>query len=212
MKTHPVTWSVKEKVARLKKKYWVGISSGRSMEFLDKEWGWLMDEKFCLQGEIGNFINYGGEIAEEVWTEEEQALVAAVKEKLADLKDEWIRGFEPKRKIITLHAKARIEKAEEIVRELDTQGQLYCWWNGEAYDIGLKRLNKGTGVKKWVEEMLKLPMNTVLTVGNGVNDQKTRELVGMTATTNETEFLGDLVYQGEELGGERLLDKLLELV
>ena len=54
-------------------------------------------------------------------------------------------AFEPKQFLITLHASSEIMKVYDIVKKYDTGKKLYCWWNGEAFDIAPKRLNKGMG-------------------------------------------------------------------
>ena len=48
-----------------------------------------------------------------------------------------IKGFEPKEFIITIHCVKRVKEIEEIVRK---EKNLYTVWNGEAYDIGIKKI------------------------------------------------------------------------
>lgn len=192
IKTFLHSFGLKDKIQKLNQKFYVCVSSGRSLEFLAAEWG---DLGLSLHGEIGNFVEYQGKIYEEAWTKEETETVAEVRERLERVENGAIKGFEPKRKIISVHCQERVRSVEEIGhRDL-----LYCWWNGEAYDIGPKRINKLTGIKKWAK-MLGIGLDEVMMVGHGISDSGAMGGVGKTV---------NVAGIGEEKGGERAIDQLL---
>lgn len=194
MKTYQVKDEVREKMVRLSEKCFVCITSGRSIGFLRDEWG---EAGISLHGEIGNIVWYNGEKLEEKWSDEEVGLVEDIRSKWRSIDDNRIIGFEAKEKIVTMHCRERIVEAEEMVRDKN----LYCWWNGEAYDVGLKRVNKLTGIIRWAG-MVGVPRSEVVMVGHGINDQGAIGGVGQTVN----------VADDEELGGQRVMDELLKLL
>jgi hydroxymethylpyrimidine pyrophosphatase-like HAD family hydrolase len=143
-------------------------------------------------------------------TEEQKEKIGKIREKLEEIKDPKIKGFEPKEYLITLHCKTRVEEVEKIVAESDKEGELYCWWNEEAYDIGLKTVNKGTGLKKLTEKS-GVKMGEVMTVGNGINDENMTDVVGIDVSTDRKHLQADFVVWGEEVGGELVVDRVLKL-
>jgi len=204
LETFHLVQSTKYKVQRLAERFLICITSGRSLEFLEQEWN---ETDISLHGEIGNFVKHKYVVTEEVWTASETETISRIKLKMEGLRDDKISGFEPKKKIITLHCKDRIMEVERIARD----DLLYCWWNGEAYDIGPKRISKGTAIKKWVGG-LGIGMDQVMTVGNGINDSNMTDIVGIDVSTNPERLEADFVVSGEELGAGKLIDRLLELV
>ena len=86
----------------------------------------------------------------------------------------------------------------------------YCWWNGEAYDIAPHRFNKGVGLKKLCEQ-LNIDISQTIAVGNGINDKDMTDPAGIGITTDKEHLESDYYIDGEHLGGEYLMDKLLEL-
>jgi len=213
IKTYQLTESMVSLLSELKKYYLVNITSGRGLEFIRNRYGKLIGNNFSLQAEIGNFTFRDGETDVEEWTEYEIDKIAKIREKLKILLpgEKDFLGFEPKEKIITVHAKGRIEAVENTVKNEDNEGKLYCWWNGEAYDVGPARINKGTAIKKLVEK-LGLPMNQVMTVGNGINDNNMRDIVGVDVSTDPKHLQADYFVEGEELGGEGLIRWILALI
>lgn len=191
IKVHEVKPEVREKIKKLSEKYFVCITSGRSLEFLEEEWRGF---DVGVHGEIGNLVSWQGKRYEEEWNDEEVRIVEEIRSRWQGLRDEKIVGFEPKKKIVTMHCRERVVEAEEMVRD----ERLYCWWNGEAYDVGLKRINKLTGIKRWIE-ILGVPISEVMMVGHGINDQGAMGGVGGTISVDDD----------EEVGGERVMDRLL---
>lgn len=212
IKTHPVTGEMVGLLSDLKKYFFINITSGRSLEFLKQRYKELAGDNFSLQAEIGNFTFRENKTEAEDWTEDEVAEIEKIRARLKLLlpKERDFLGFEPKQKIITVHAKRPIRILEDVVKVEDVGQQLYCWWNGEAYDIGLKRINKGTAIKSLVDK-LGLMMTEVMTVGNGINDANMRDIVEIDVSTDPKHLNADYFIEGEEMGGERLVEKILSL-
>jgi len=213
IKTHVVTEEMQRLLSELKKYYFVNITSGRGLEFIKNRYQKLIGDNFSLQAEIGNFTFRNDKTEVEEWTEYEDSKIKNIREKLEILlpKEKDFLGFEPKEKIITVHARGQIEKVDEVVKAEDIEEKLYCWWNGEAYDIGPKRINKGTTIIKLVDS-LGLLMSQVMTVGNGINDNNMRDIVGIDVSTDPKHLKADYFVEGEHLGGEILIKKLLQLI
>ncbi|MEJ2347726.1 MAG: HAD hydrolase family protein [Patescibacteria group bacterium] len=99
-----------------------------------------------------------------------------------------------------------------MVKKYDPKGEYYCLWNGEAFDIAPKRLNKGEGLKH-LAKYLKLDIDQTMSIGNGPNDREMVEVAGIGVTTDPKELPADFHTTGElHLGGEELVNKLLELI
>jgi len=210
--SYPPTLDMLEKLKRLTRHFHISFSSGRAMDYLQNIYGEIVAENGSLQAEIGMYLylnqllitNYELQI-------EEKEKLNRIKQELEKIKNPIIKGFEPKEYLITLHCKDRVEEVEEIVKKEDKEGELYCWWNGEAYDVGLKTVNKGTGLKMLVEK-LGLKMSQVMTVGNGINDKDMTDVVGIDVSTDEKHLRADFVVWGEEVGGEKVVDRILKLI
>ncbi|KKQ69172.1 hypothetical protein A2367_03140 [Candidatus Shapirobacteria bacterium RIFOXYB1_FULL_38_38] len=201
------------KMLKLKDKFWINVTSGRNLEFLKKRYELVLGDKFSLQAEIGNIGWYKDGEFRELWSEYELERVEKIRkileEKLLRM-DDFI-AFEEKEMIITIHAKNEIELINKTVKENDEKGWLYCWWNGEAYDIGPKRFNKASGLKK-MADILGINMDEIMIVGNGINDRDMRNGVGIDVSTDPKSLKADFWTEGEEVGGEKLVDRILKLV
>ena len=201
------------KMLKLKDKFWINVTSGRNLEFLKKRYELVLGDKFSLQAEIGNIGWYKDGEFRELWSEYELKRVEKIRkileEKLLRM-DDFI-AFEEKEMIITIHAKNEIELINKTVKENDEKGWLYCWWNGEAYDIGPKRFNKASGLKK-MADILGINMDEIMIVGNGINDRDMRNGVGIDVSTDPKSLKADFWTEGEEVGGEKLVDRILKLV
>ena len=211
MVTFPPSLDMMEKLKRLTKKFHVSFSSGRAMDYLQSIYKDIVEENGSLQAEIGMYLyidkllitNYDLRI-------EQKEKLNKIRQELEKIKSPKIKGFEPKEYLITLHCKDRIGDVEDLVKANDTEGELYCWWNGEAYDIGLQAVNKGTGLKNLTEK-LGIKMSEVMTVGNGINDANMTDVVGIDVSTDEKHLKADFVVWGEEIGVEKVVDRVLKL-
>lgn len=213
LESYPPSFELKTKLLKLSEYFHVTFSSGRSMQYLQNSYpDELMGENGSLQGEIGMYLYYRQELIENFEiTPAQKEKIETVRRELTRLKHEDIKGFEPKEYLVTLHATKAIPEVDEIVKRNDPEGELYCWWNEEAYDIGLKTINKATGLQKLVER-LGLKMENVMTVGNGINDENMTAVAAVDVSTDAKHLSADFIAVGEDEGGEVVVDKLLSLV
>lgn len=215
VKTYTLSDSLLKKLNLLKKRFRINFSSGRSLLYLDRMFGKVLWENASLQGENGIFTLINGEVVQhekfsKKRLEEINNMKVAIRDLMKANKD--IRGFEPKQFLITPHCWKEVSEIREIVKRYDTKDEYYCLWNGEAYDIGLKWLNKGNGLKHLVK-FLKLDMKQTMSIGNGPNDVEMVDYAGIGVTTDPKVIKGDFYTTGRlHLGGEELVDKLLELI
>lgn len=213
--TYVLSEQMREKIDQLKKRYHVSFSSGRSLAYLQMMYGEVLWENASLQGENGIFALVDG------WLIQHKRYPVSILEKIEDIRSEIkklqktnknILGFEPKQFLITVHCNKEIQEIYNIVRKIDTKNQFYVWWNYEAFDIGLKNINKGFGLRK-LSEYLKIEASQTMAIGNGINDKDMVEAAGIGVTTDlevlETDFHTE---EKLHLGGEELIDRLLELV
>lgn len=213
LESYPPSEKLKFKLIELSRFFHVTFSSGRAMQYLQNSYpDELMGENGSLQAEIGMYLYYRQEMIQNFEITQKQKLkIENVRRELTRLKHEDIRGFEPKEYLVTLHATKAIPEVDEIVKKNDPEGELYCWWNEEAYDIGLNTINKATGLQKLVER-LGVKMENVMTVGNGINDENMTAVAAIDISTDEKHLSADFISAGEDEGGEIVVDKLLSLV
>lgn len=212
VKTHTLSEVMLNKVIKLKKYFHVNFSSGRSLLYLDRMYGKILWDHASLQGEIGIFTLIDGQVIQhEIFSPQDLSLINQMKVDIRNLslKEKNIRGFEPKQFLITVHCLQEVPEIESIVKKYDREGRYYCWWNGEAYDICLKSLNKGTGLRHLCD-YLKIDISQTLAIGNGPNDKDMVETAGIGVTTDPKWLEADYHTLGMlHLGGEELIDKLL---
>jgi len=86
-------------------------------------------------------------------------------------------------------------------------------WSLEQIAGRLKRLNKGVGLKK-LAEYLGWTLENTMSIGNGPNDRELVEMAGIGVTTDPDDLNTGSFYTTKvlDLGGEELVDKLLELM
>ena len=213
IKTSPLEDRILDKMLRLKKYFHITINSGRSTMYLTKVFQNILWGNASVIGEIGIFIVKDGELKQtDVFSDYELDTLRKITIDLQKLatENEKARGFEPKQFLITLHCFEAIPDIDEIVKKHDTKNEFYCWWNGEAYDIAPHRFNKGVGLKKLAEH-LGIDISQTMAVGNGINDKDMTDAADIGVTTDKESLQSDFYIDGEHLGGEYLMDKLLEL-
>ena len=203
-----------QKIINLKKYYTVAISSGRSSMYLTKIYYDILWDNAALISENGIFTLIDGKlIQQETFTEETLDTMRNIVVDLKKLegKHKDFRAFEPKQFLITLHAWGEIQEVHEIVKKHDPEGKFYCWWNGEAFDIAPRHLNKGTGLQK-LADYLKIDISQTMAIGNGPNDKDMLDAAGIGVTTEPNVVESDFSTTGDQhLGGAESIDKLLEL-
>lgn len=216
IRTHLLSDSMRDKILLLKKHYFIAISSGRSSMYLTQVFSELLWDNVALQSEIGIFTLIKGELIQhqkfDEKTLQKMRNILVDLQKLRKNKREDISGFEPKQFLITLHAYKELPEVYKIMKKNDPEEEFYCLWNGEAFDIAPKTLTKGTGLK-WLVNHLGYEISQTMAIGNGPNDQEMVDTAGIGVTTNrEAIKTADFYTTGAlHLGGEELVDKLLEL-
>lgn len=213
IKTSPLDDRILQKMLRLKKYFHITVNSGRSTMYLTKVFQGILWGEASIIGEIGIFTVRNGEMRQmSVFNEYELETIRKITIDLQQLaiSNDKARGFEPKQFLITLHCSEAIPTIDEIVKKYDTKGEFYCWWNGEAYDIAPHRFNKGVGLKG-LAESIGMSLENCIAVGNGINDKDMTDMAGIGVSTNPQALESDFYVENEHLGGEALMDKLLEL-
>lgn len=205
---------VLQKILELKKYYIVAISSGRSSMYLTKIYYDLLWDNAALISENGIFTLMNGELLQQETFDEKT--LSTMRNIVVDLKKleghhKDFRAFEPKQFLITLHAWGEIQEVHEIVKKHDPEGNFYCWWNGEAFDIAPRHLNKGTGLKKLADH-IGIDISQTMAIGNGPNDKDMLDAAGIGVTTEPKVVESDFATTGDQhLGGLELIDTLLSL-
>lgn len=214
VKTSNLTSEVRDKILQLKKKYIISISSGRSSMYLTKVYYELLWDNAALISENGIFTLINGELIQnEKFSERTLQKMRNIVVDLKKLegKNKDFRAFEPKQFLITLHAWNDMPEVYDIVKKNDPEEEFYTWWNGEAFDIAPKRLNKGVGLKHLVNH-LKIDLSEAMAIGNGPNDKDMTDIAGIGVTTEPKVLKADYYATGDEhLGGLELINKLLDL-
>lgn len=212
--TNNLTLEMRDKLFELKKKFFVAICSGRSSLYLTDVFGELLWENFALISEIGIFTLINGELKQNKKFDSHYLnIMKSLKEDLSELignKSE-MADFELKQFLITLHASHEIPEVYEIMKKNDPQEEFYCLWNGEAFDIAPKVLDKGQSVKFLAKE-LGIGIHQTMVSGNGPNDKSMIDAAGIGVTTDKKSVEADYYTEGnEELGGFEIIEKLLNL-
>lgn len=214
IRTNNLTQQMKDKLFELKKYYFVAICSGRSSLYLTDVFGDLLWDNFALISEIGIFTLINGELKQNKRFDEKllqkMKLMKGDLSKLVGDRPE-MADFELKQFLITLHASHEIPDVYEVMKRHDPENEFYCLWNGEAFDIAPKILDKGQSVKFLAKE-LGIGIHQTMASGNGVNDKSMIDAAGIGITTDKKSVEADYYTEGnEELGGFEIIERLLEL-
>lgn len=214
IRTNNLTKEMKDKLFQLKQKYFVAICSGRSSLYLTDVFNDLLWDNFALISEIGIFTLINGELKQNKKFDtnmlRKMKLLRTDLAKLVGDKPE-MADFELKQFLITLHASYEIPEVYEIMKKNDPEEEFYCLWNGEAFDIAPKILDKGQSIK-FLAKDLGIGIHQTMASGNGVNDKSMTDAAGIGITTDKKSLESDYYTEGnEELGGFEIINKLLEL-
>ncbi len=214
IRTNNLTKEMKDKLFELKKHFFVAICSGRSSLYLTDVFNDLLWDNFALISEIGIFTLIDGELKQnKKFGSKELEKMKLIKNDLAKLVGDRpeMADFELKQFLITLHASHELPEVREIMKRHDPEEEFYCLWNGEAFDIAPKILDKGQSVKFLAKE-LGIGIHQTMASGNGINDKSMIDAAGIGITTDKKSVEADYYTEGnEELGGFEIIDKLLEL-
>ncbi|HEV7424664.1 MAG TPA: HAD hydrolase family protein, partial [Candidatus Paceibacterota bacterium] len=151
-----------EQIKKLNKKgFLINISSGRGLYMLQEMFREILPF-VSLTYENGSATWYKGKIYQHINSFTYlQNIFPKLKKVL--IKNKNIKGFEPKEFIITIHCKKKIQEIEKIVKK---EKKLYTIWNGEAYDIGIKKnQTKALGLRHAIK-VFKLKKKNVMAIGD----------------------------------------------
>lgn len=217
VKTASLTKQMAEKLKRLKKRFFLVFSSGRSLLYVSRMYEKILWDRVTLQAEGGLFTLYQGKVFQ-LGKFTSHFLEKSFKIKMAirqlSQTNTNISGFEPKQFLITVHCQNKEPAVPGLVEKYDPEKEYQCLWSGEAYDIGPKIFNKGIGLRFLVDKM-GLKMENVLAVGNDPNDKEMVEWARVSITTDPksvTKGADFITKKRGVFGGEEVVDKLLELM
>jgi HAD superfamily hydrolase (TIGR01484 family) len=186
--------------------YLVNISSGRSLSMLQDMFREIMAD-VSITFENGSATWYRGVVHQHV---NSFIFIKDIYRDLLEVRHNNIKGFEPKEFIVTIHCEDRVLEIEHIMA---THPQLYCLWNGEAYDIGVvEKQTKGVGLKRCIA-MLDLEKKNVLAIGDNYNDIELLSEAGISVSADKTRVLGDffIPLHADILPAEVLMDRIIAI-
>jgi len=109
-----------------------------------------------------------------------------------------------------LHCKNQIKEVEKIVKR---EKGLTTIWNGEAYDVQMKKnQTKAVGLVH-VMKIFKLKKQNVMAIGDNYNDHELLAASGMPISADKTRVKGRFYVplEGEFLPADKLMQKILSL-
>ena len=212
MKSKQLSRQFLENLKELKRYLKINFSSGRNLLYLKSLVNEIFDKSVFLQAENGNLSWFEGEITHPRYSAEYFQKLKVIRERIKGMiiqGDERIRGFEPKMFILTTHCE-QMDEIPQLVQEIDPEGELYCLWTNEGYDIGSKTMDKGRGIEKLAQH-LHIHPKEIMTTGNNYNDAQMLQ-VGTGVTVNPERVEADyfIEHQPDQLGGELLVEFLLD--
>lgn len=187
--------------------YLINISSGRSLSMLQDMFREIM-EYVSITFENGSATWYHGVIHQHI---NSFSYLKRAHSRLIGVRHKNIKGFEPKEFIITIHCEDRVKEIEDT---LSHEKNLYCIWNGEAYDIGVRRKQtKGEGLKQCIE-LFKLKKHNVLAIGDNYNDIELLSQAGLSVSADKSRLAGDffIPLDGNFLPADILMEQILAAV
>ncbi|MDR3519849.1 MAG: HAD-IIB family hydrolase [Candidatus Pacebacteria bacterium] len=186
----------------------INISSGRGLYMLQEMFREILPF-VSLTYECGSATWYKGKIYQHINSFERNKNIFPKLKRVA-LQHRDFKGFEPKEFIITIHSKKRIKEIENVVAQ---DKNLCTVWNGEAYDILIKKIQtKALGLKSAMK-LFKLKKENVMAIGDNYNDQELLEASGMPISADKTRAKGKFYVplSGKFLPADALMMKILAL-
>ena len=184
----------------------INISSGRSLFMLQDMFRKILPF-VSITYENGSATWYKGKVIQHFNSYKHLEEVYPL---LLKVRHENIKGFEPKEFIITIHATSRVPEIEKILGKFN---QLYCIWNGEAYDIGVKNLQtKGVGLQR-ITRFFKLTKKNVMAIGDNYNDIELLSRAGIPVSADKERVAGVFYVPlgGEYLPADQLMSQILKV-
>ena len=196
-----------KQIERLHRKgFLINISSGRGLYMLQEMFREVLSF-VSITFENGSATWYRGKIYQHINSFEHLREVLPKLKKITS-RNKNVKGFEPKEFIITIHCTKRIPGIEKVVKR---EKGLYTIWNGEAYDIGIKKnQTKALGLRR-VMKIFKLKKENVMAVGDNYNDHELLEESGMPISADKSRVKGRffIPLKGKFLPADVLMQKIL---
>jgi len=188
--------------------YLINISSGRGLYMLQEMFREILPF-VSITYECGTVTWYKGKIYQHINSFKYTKDIFLKLREYAS-KNKNIKGFEPKEFIITLHCKRRIKKIEDMVKK---EKNLCTAWNGEAYDVLIKKYQtKALGLNR-VMKIFKLKKENVMAIGDNYNDHELLQASGIPISADRTRIKGKFYVplEGKFLPADKLMQKILSL-
>lgn len=198
-----------EQIKKLNKLgFLINISSGRGLYMLQEMFRGVLPF-VSLTYENGSATWYKGKIYQHVNSFEHMRKVFPKLKKIAS-KNKNVKGFEPKEFIITIHCIKQIKEIEKIVKK---EKGLYTVWNGEAYDVLIKKhQTKALGLRH-IMKIFKLKKKNIMAIGDNYNDHELLAESGMPISADKSRVKGKfhVPLEGKFLPADILMQKVLLL-
>ena len=201
-----------KQIEQIRKLYKMGflinISSGRGLYMLQEMFRGILPF-ISLTYENGSATWYQGKIYQHVNSFRYLKDVFPKLKKIAN-ENKNVIGFEPKEFIITLHCKRKLKEIEEIIKK---EKGLCTTWNGEAYDILIKKdQTKAVGLKH-IMKIFKLKKKNVMAIGDNYNDHELLQASGTPISSDKSRIKGKfyIPLEGKFLPADKLMQKILSL-
>ena len=191
-----------------KKGFLINISSGRGLYMLQEMFREILPF-ISLTYECGSATWYKGKIYQHVNSFKSlHSVFSKLKEEAK--KNKNIKGFEPKEFIITIHCKRKDKNIEKIVFK---EKNLCTHWNGEAYDVLVKKnQTKAVGLRQLMR-IFKLSRKNVMAIGDNYNDHELLQASGTPISADKSRIKGKFYVplEGEFLPADKLMQRILSL-
>jgi HAD superfamily hydrolase (TIGR01484 family) len=198
-----------EQIRELNRKgFLINISSGRGFYMLQEMFRAILPF-VSITYENGSATWYKGKIFQHINSFKYLRGVFPKLKQIAN-KNRNVKGFEPKEFIITLHCTKQVKEIEKMVKK---EGNLYTFWNGEAYDVGIKKnQTKALGLRHAMK-IFKLKKKNVMAIGDNYNDSELLKESGMPISADKSRIKGKFYVplQGKFLPADKLIQKILSL-
>ena len=188
--------------------YLINISSGRGLYMLQEMFREVLPF-VSLTYECGSATWYEGKIYQHISSFKYLQNIFPKLKQVA-IKNKNVKGFEPKEFIITVHCTKQIKEIEEIVSE---DRKLCTLWNGEAYDVLIKKnQTKALGLRNAMK-IFKIKKENVMAIGDNFNDHELLQASGTPISADRTRIKGKFYVplEGKFLPADELMQKILAL-
>ena len=202
----------KKQIAQIRELYnkgfLINISSGRGLYMLQEMFREILPF-VSLTYECGSATWYQGKIYQHINSFERTKNIFP-KLKRVSIKNRNVKGFEPKEFIITIHCLRPDKKIEAVVKK---DKSLITLWNGEAYDVLIKKdQTKALGLRHAMK-IFKLKKKNVMAIGDNYNDQELLKESGIPVSADKSRVKGKFFVplKGRFLPADELMQKIISL-